>query len=455
MGSKLGFHIQQRRPGWPDVIADTVPAVVKSLEWAILDEWVADEQTDLIKRKRAEKWQGHQVFLLGRHAVATQHLDDPRDRAYEFWERILNELTAGKPERRPRVLERMRLFSAWEGYNEIGTGPDIVKLGQFDAILAKRFHNEGLRYAGGGFSMTKPTLEEWPRYCQALLETVATGQGDRPDFLHLHEYWFPTSDWGSLLTEHGLIDVKKMRAATQGTMLHWRDLYQHPQTPAQLKIPVIISECGWDQAWPQQVGFRQSQRPDLDYFRWLVWYDQELRKPLDGIDYVVGATVFTYGHTSRWASFEVDQYQGRGIMDLLRNYLRRENAQPHDLAWQEAWRRADQQEPANYESHYVLLSQEANYAWRHALDRYLDTFKATNGQSLDDALRLTARRQHITLVGRADCVWGVASESESYLREHHPELLIDRMAAATPDDLLRIANRRADRRDRYGTRDGE
>ena len=45
MGSKLGFHIQQRRSGWPDVVADTVPAVVKCLDYGILDEWVPVAKT--------------------------------------------------------------------------------------------------------------------------------------------------------------------------------------------------------------------------------------------------------------------------------------------------------------------------------------------------------------------------------------------------------------------------
>ena len=455
MSSKLGFHIQRRRHGWPNVIADAVPAVVKSLEWAIIDEWIAQEQTELLMRKRAEKWHMHNVFLLGRYAVSSQHLDDPKDRAYEYWNRLLDGLSGGDYERRPRVLERMRHFHAWEGYNEIGAGPDILKLGQFDAYLAKRFHNEGMKYACGGFSMTKPTLDEWPRYCQAIMETVASGEGERPDFLHLHEYWFPRDDWDSLLTEHGLIDAAKMRAATRGAMLHWRELYQHPETPGQMKLPVIISECGWDQAWPEQVGFRKSQRSDLDYFRWLVWYDQELRKPLDGIDYVVGATIYTYGHESRWVSFEIDQYHGRGVMDMLRNYLRRENAEPHDQAWKKAWERADQQEPEMRETHFVLLSQEANYAWRHALDKYLDTFKVTNGQSVDDALRLTSRYHHITLVGNHGVIGGVSREVEQYIRAGHPEVLIDRMRADNPEALRGIANRRVERYDRYGARDAE
>ena len=41
---------------WAAVVADTVPAVVKCLDYGILDEWVPGEQTDAIRRKRVEKW---------------------------------------------------------------------------------------------------------------------------------------------------------------------------------------------------------------------------------------------------------------------------------------------------------------------------------------------------------------------------------------------------------------
>ena len=454
MPSKLGLHIQRRRSGWPDTIADATPSVVKSLEWAIIDDWIAEEQGNAIKRARAAKWQGQNVFLLGRHAVPEQHLDKPLDRAFAFWNRLLDAKTRGRYARRPAVLERMRLFDAWEGYNEIGTGADAFKLGQFDAYLAKRFHDEGMRYAGGGFAMTQPTLDDWPLYCQGVIETAVTGDGDRPDFLHLHEYWYPNETWPELLTEHGLIDAAKMRAATQGCMLHWRQLYQLPETPRQMKLPVIISECGWDQGWPQQVGFRKSGRPDIDYFRWLVWYDQELRKPLDGIDYVVGATIYTYGHTYQWSSFEIDQQGGRGVLDMLRDYMSKENVDPHPLDWQAAWERADAENPETAESHYVLLSQDIHFAWRQALEKYLDAYKCTNGQSLTDALCLKARRHHITLVGRADVVGGVSSQVEAHLREQHPEILVDRMDARDPAALRALANRRAERGDRFGAREG-
>lgn len=449
MGSKLGFHIQRRRRGWPNVVADTVPALVKSLEWSIIDEWLPEEQSELTKIERARKWTEHQVFLLGRHLMTLQHLDKPEDRAHEFWDRLLDDLTGGDRTKDRQVLARMRDFNAWEGYNEIGTGPDIEKLGRFDAILARYFHEEGIEYACGGFSMTKPTLEEWPRYCRALLDEVASGRGQPPDFFHLHEYWYPRGDWGELLDPDGSINADRMREATRGYMLHWRELYQHPDTPSEMRLPVIITECGWDQGWPEQVGFRRTAQSDEDYFKWLVWYDRELQKPLDGIDYVVGAAIYTYGHEHRWASFEIDQWQGRGILDLLRAYLRECNQSPHPWDWRAAREPLEQGEE-DQESHFVLLAQNSSIAWRHALDKYLDTFKVTNGQSLDDALRLAATRHHITLVGSADSDLGVPKEWELEIRRRAPDVIIDRIEAKSARELRRAADRRAQRNERWG-----
>ncbi|MBC7235389.1 MAG: hypothetical protein H5T69_06070 [Chloroflexi bacterium] len=447
MNSKLGFHIQRRRHGWPNVVADAVPAIVKSLEWSIIDEWIPEEQSDLAKRERAYKWTSYNVFLLGRYPVFAQSLDEPADRAYEFWHRLLDGLSGGDPSRRGRVLERMRLFHAWEGYNEIGNGPDVADLGRFDAALARYFHEEGIRYAGGGFSMTKPTLEEWPDYYRALLDEVHAGRGDLPDFLHLHEYWFPRSDWATLLNEDGSIHGERMREATRGYMLHWRELYEHPDTPDEIKLPVILSEVGWDQGWPEQVGYRRSPCSDEEYLKWLIWYDQELQKPLNGIDYVVGAAIYTYGHEARWGSFEIDQWQGRGILDMLRAYLREANREPHPWDWQAAWGEAPS--PVE-ESHFVLFAQEVSLDWRHALDNYLQRFRVTNGQSLDDALRIAAEHHHVTLVGSAGGVYGVPAEWEEEIRRRQPRTEIDRLEGLTVEELRRAADERVRWNDRYG-----
>ncbi|MEA3406901.1 MAG: hypothetical protein U9R48_02315 [Chloroflexota bacterium] len=449
MNSKLGFHIQRRRQGWPNAVADALPAMVKSLEWRIIDDWVAEEQTDVQKKARAGKWQAYHVFLVGRHVTPIQPLDHPQACARAFWKGMLEEMTAGDHSKEAETLERLRLFDAWEGYNEIGTGPDIAKLGRFDAALAHCFHDNGLKYACGGFSVTNPTLEEWPRYYDALLEAAATQDGEMPDFLHLHEYWYPDRDWDSLLNAEGKIDRRRMRKATRGYMLHWRELYQEPNTPEEIKLPVIISECGWDRGAPQQVGFRASRRSDLDYLRWLFWYDQELQTPLDGKDYVVGAAIFTYGHANRWASFEIDRMEGHDILGPLRAYMRESNLLPHPRDWEEL----QEPEPEVQETHYLLLPQKSSLAWRHALDRYLDTFKVTNGQSLDDAVRLAAPEHHITLVGSADSERGVPQNWEKEIHRRNPDALVDRMEAHNVRELRRIATTRAKRGDRYGERE--
>ena len=456
MASKLGFHIQRRRRGWPNVVADTVPALVKSLEWRIVDEWIPVEQSDLTKIQRALKWTEFKVFLLGRHLMTYQSLDKPADRAYEFWNHMLGELTGGDRSRDREVQARMRLFDAWEGYNEIGTGAEIDKLARFDAILARYFHDEGIKYACGGFAVGKPSLDEWPRYCEALMDEASSGRGARPDFLHVHEYWYPGGDWEELLDTDGSVNAERMREATRGRMLHWRELYEQEGTPNEMRLPVIISECGWDQAWPEQVGFRRSLHSDEDYAKWLIWYDRELQKPLNGVDYVVGAAIYTYGHESRWASFEIDQWQGRGVLDMLRTHLRECNQSPHRWDWRAAWDEDEGEgEGVPEESHYVLMEPDISIRWRNALGAYLATFKVTNGQSLEDALRLGAREHHITLVGHKGEEPGVLGAWEEEIRRRNPNVVIDRMEAASTRELRRIASLRAVRGDRYGERDGE
>ena len=54
MTGKPGLHIQRRRHGWPNVNADAVPALTKTLEWGIVDEWAPQEQSELARIKRAE-----------------------------------------------------------------------------------------------------------------------------------------------------------------------------------------------------------------------------------------------------------------------------------------------------------------------------------------------------------------------------------------------------------------
>jgi len=106
-------------------------------------------------------------------------------------------------------------------------------------------------------------------------------------------------------------------------------------------------------------------------------------------------------------------------------------------------------------SHYVLMAKDITLSWRRALERYLHTFRATSGQSPEDALRLTATEHRVTLVGSATSLYGVPQETEDHLTGTDPNLLIDRMEADTSEELKELADLRAERDDPYGARDGE
>jgi len=454
MTSKLGVHLQVLPQGWSDFVAEAKPAVVKSLEWGIADEWDPETIDDPEKRAKAQIWKDHKVFLLGRHVVSEQYLENPADQAVYFWQRLMQEKSGNGTLSEDEVLRKMRIFDAWEGYNEVGTGsgPEPRNLGVFDAHLARIFHEHDLKYAGGGFSMTHPTLDEWMRYCEGLLVEVEAGRGEIPDFLHLHEYWWPRIAWENLLNPDGSLDEEAMYEATTGYALNYRKLYESPITPDEMKLPLIISECGWDQAYPEQIGWAESGLPAVAYMQYLRWYDKELQKPIEGKQYVVGATIFTYGHHPRWESFELDKRGPDGLkpIDLLRNYLAAENTEPHAWDWM-----PKPKEPLAEVSHYVLMAQEISIEWRHALDNYLQTFRVTNGQSHDDALRLAAKEHHITLVGAPDAPMGVPQEVEDYIRRVKPEVLIDRMNVHTAEELKILADMRVERNDRYGAHDIE
>jgi hypothetical protein len=70
------------------------------LPWAIIDEWLPEEQSDPLKRQLAQMWMTDNTFLLGRYPVSDQPLDKPADRAHEFWQRLLDGLTGGDRNRR-------------------------------------------------------------------------------------------------------------------------------------------------------------------------------------------------------------------------------------------------------------------------------------------------------------------------------------------------------------------
>lgn len=124
------------------------------------------------------------------------------------------------------------------------------------------------------------------------------------------------------------------------TTLRYRKVYRQHLIPNGLgTVPLVITECGIDPGvghkppqvgtggtWKQLGNFwsqHDGERDNADYyFQQLKWYDEELQKD----DYVVGATVFTWGSfPGTWRDFDV---AGTSVAQKLIAYTKANPAAP-------------------------------------------------------------------------------------------------------------------------------
>jgi hypothetical protein len=73
----------------------------------------------------------------------------------------------------------------------------------------------------------------------------------------------------------------------------------------------IITECGYDF---QGTGYKAHNVEWPEYFRQLVWWDQELRNDPQ----ILAACIFNSGGTPDWASFEVGEAESRDLAAYIR-----------------------------------------------------------------------------------------------------------------------------------------
>lgn len=98
----------------------------------------------------------------------------------------------------------------------------------------------------------------------------------------------------------------------------------------------------------------------------------------------------------------------------------------------------------SYRSHYVLFPGGAPWAWYQACRRYLRQYRATRGESLDDAAKVHGTLGHtITCINPADDVL-------DYLRRINPEAELDPIHINSAAELEEIMNHRADNDLRFG-----
>jgi len=185
-------------------------------------------------------------------------------------------------------------INAWEGPNEpTAQSADGMRwYADFLYELARLIRAVGKTAVIGGWSVGSPDYPYWSYYGRALLAVR-----DHGAVLSRHSYAGPDqSTWPFLLLRH-------RRDNEIFTAMGYPDL------------PVVLTECGADDApFGNPPGKAWKDLYGTDGARYareiLVPLELELRKD----DYVIGATLFTYGPASWWARHNVD---GAGVTDAL------------------------------------------------------------------------------------------------------------------------------------------
>jgi len=328
----------------------------------------------------------------------------------------------------------------WEGHNEpVWTDEDGMGwYGQFEVERMQLMANLGLKCVLGNFATGTPDLALWPAFLPAL-QVARQYQA----LLGLHEYSWPWMWW---MTGNHQLDPNNDEGDEGWTTLRYRKIYRQHLIPNGLgNVPLMITECGIDPAVnPKPQGLdggawrllgdlwiQQNNEPDKAdyYFRQLVWYDEELQKD----DYVVGATIFTWGSFGPpWLYFDV---AGTEVAAKLISYTQSNPAEPFVYPGVEEEEEKPRGQPrVQYERTYVLLHPAADAAWVQAVvESTWAQHRYTLGGSADDAGIGDLDVRRVIAVNPQE--WHGDESLEEFYSKYYPGVEFKPIIAATPEEL--------------------
>jgi hypothetical protein len=241
------------------------------------------------------------------------------------------------------------------------------------------------------------------------------------------------------------------------TTLRYRKVYRQHLIPNGVgDVPLAITECGIDplvnpkppevgagSTWRGLGGFWSRQDKEHDnadyYFRQLVWYDKELQKD----DYVIGATIFTWGSYRHWAKFDI---AGTDVARKLTAYVKDDPAKP--FVYGGTLEPVTPVEPGpspgeprglprvQYDRTYVLLPPNVDASWARAVvESTWDDARLTIGSSADDAGigDLDVRR----VIAVNPHAWPGTLTLEDFYKQYYPGVEYKAVTASTPAELKR------------------
>lgn len=279
MKSKLSLHIMNWDPPEKtnDVLDHIQPRVIKVMDGGLSDNKIADAR-------------GH--LPAGAIVVGRVYFENPPVPTDD------NLTTYNPAAAAQQTFDAMRqdmdkmggLVDVWEGWNEYPVdenGPleprhwkKAEHFSNFTIEMAARMHAAGHKYAAYSFSTGNPNhLEIWKTLELGVMAS---------DYLALHEYIFPGADYQtpdfSMCKRHQLV-------------------YQALSPAARAHVKMLITECGADLAGIPGAdggGYKKNIGDDK-YWDWLRQYDEILLQA----PYVVGATIYTYGATKDWVTYDI------------------------------------------------------------------------------------------------------------------------------------------------------
>ncbi|UCG24099.1 MAG: hypothetical protein JSW55_18570 [Chloroflexota bacterium] len=283
--SKLGLHVVRNNdPRIMEFVRQAQPAVMKAV----------DDFGFLAEVREASP----RTITVGRHSITNQdHVGDPVEAARDYVEEHLETYRAN-----PAV-------DYWEAWNEPDPNGDrMIWYSRFEQERCRLMAENGFRCAIGGFATGVPELDEFVLFLPAI--DVANKVGG---VLTLHEYSAPDMAYlyGSPLP--GYPPYPDRGALT----FRYRWIYEEILKPADMVIPLIITEAGVDgiignRPGPAGTGWKDFQsyweRQGLGetgeqaFINQLAWYDAGVRQ--DG--YVIGFTIFTAGGIDQWKRYDVN-----------------------------------------------------------------------------------------------------------------------------------------------------
>ena len=339
----------------------------------------------------------------------------------------------------------------WEGHNEPvwNTPEEMAWFAQFEVERMRLMAERGLKCVIGNFATGTPGLDLWPAFLPAL-RAAASYQA----ILGVHEYSCPWMWW---MTGKYQLDPEEDEGDEGWTTLRYRKVYRQHLIPNDVgSVPLVITECGLDPlvnpkppgadggAWKKLGRFwaeNDGERDKADYyFRQLVWYDKEMQRD----EYVVGATIFTWGSFGPpWSDFDVG---GSEVADKLVAYAQSDPASP--FAYPDLEPRGGDYAPEKARGHprlqyartYVLLPPNAGAEWARAVvDGAWDEKRYTIGGIVDDAGIGDLDERRVIAVNPHE--WAGTEGSKGFFEEHYPGVEYEPITASTPAELAQeLAN---------------